>query len=315
MALISGIKVLAYLALFKNLLSVHNNSQVVNDYLQKKILLNRVSGPFKHPPLVNLQCSPIGLVPKKDGSWRMIMDLSGPKGSSVNDYIPQEKFSVQYSKFDDAVDMIANLGLGALMAKLDIKSAFRLCPVRPEDWELLGIHWEGLYYVELRLPFALHSRLADALYFMLTCNYLIEFLTYYLDDFFTAGPAASDTSVKQMQIIIQVFNRLGIPVTPDKVEGPTMCIVYLGICIDSLKKEIHLPEDKLQDLLSELDFWVNHKKCTKKVLQSSIGKLSFASKVVPCSRLFIHHLIDLCKSIKRQHHHISLNQEARQGIL
>ena len=134
-----------------------------------------------------------------------------PKGSSVNGFIPQEEFSVQYSKFDDAVDMIANLGPGALMAKLDIKSAFRLCSVRPEDWELLGIHWKVHYYVELRLPFGLRSspyhfvRLADALYFILTCNYLIEFLTYYLDDFFTAGPAASDTCVKQMQIIIQVL--------------------------------------------------------------------------------------------------------------
>ena len=221
--------------LIKNLLPVRNNPQVVHDYLQKEIFLNCVTGPFKHPPLVNLQCSPIGLVPKKDGSWRMIMDLSAPKVSSVNDYIPQEEFSVQYSKFDDAVDMIANLGPGALMAALEIKSAFRLCPVRPEDWELLGFHWEGLYYVELRLPFGLRSspyhfvRLADALCFILTCNYLIEFLTYYLDDFFTAGPAASDTCVKQMQIIIQVFNRLDIPVALDKVEGPTTCIVYLGI--------------------------------------------------------------------------------------
>ena len=34
------------------------------------------------------------------------MDLSVPKGSSVNDFILQEEFSVQYSKFDDAVNMI-----------------------------------------------------------------------------------------------------------------------------------------------------------------------------------------------------------------
>ena len=62
-----------------------------------------------------------------------------------------------------------------------------------------------------------------------------------------------------MQIIIQVFNRLGIPITPDKVEGATTCIIYIGICIDSLKMEICLSEDKLQELLSELDFWVNRK--------------------------------------------------------
>ena len=98
------------------------------------------------------------------------MDLSAPKGSSINDFISQEDFSGQYSHFDDAVNIVSSLGPGALMSKLDIKSAFSLCPVRPEGWELLGIHWEGHYFVELCLPFGLRSspfhfaRLADTLY-------------------------------------------------------------------------------------------------------------------------------------------------------
>ena len=28
------------------------------------------------------------------------------------------------------------VGPGALLAKVDLKNAFRLCPVRPEDWHL-----------------------------------------------------------------------------------------------------------------------------------------------------------------------------------
>ena len=87
--------------------------------------------------------------------------------------------------------MMTNLRPSALMAKLDIKSAFRLCPVRPE-----GNFW--VFTGKLRLSFGLHSSLyhivclADALYFVLTCNYVIELLTYYLDNFFTPRPAASD---------------------------------------------------------------------------------------------------------------------------
>ena len=38
--------------------------------------------------------------------------------------------------------------VGELMAKVDQKNAFRLCPVRPEDWHLLGIHWQGKYYID-----------------------------------------------------------------------------------------------------------------------------------------------------------------------
>ena len=199
----------------------------------------------------------------------MIVDLSAPRGSSINDFISQEDFSVQYSHFDDAVNIVSSLGPGALMSKLEIKSAFCLCQ---SDWKLLGIHWEGHYFIELCLPFSLRSspfhfvRLADALYFTLSCNYLITFLTYYLDDFFTAGPRDSDHCFENMNIIIEVFKQLGVPLAPEKIVDPTTGIVYLGITIDSIRMQIRLPEDKLQDLCVELKSWQERRKCTKKEL-------------------------------------------------
>lgn len=36
-----------------------------------------------------------------------------------------------------------HLGKGALLAKLDIKSAYHLVPVHPQDRPLLGIEWRG----------------------------------------------------------------------------------------------------------------------------------------------------------------------------
>ena len=65
-----------------------------------------------------------------------------PKGSSINDFVSHEEFSVHYSHFDDAIRMVVQASKGVLMAKLDIKSALHLCPVRPEDWELLDITLE-----------------------------------------------------------------------------------------------------------------------------------------------------------------------------
>ena len=43
------------------------------------------------------------------------------------------------------------------MARTDIQSAFRLFPVHPEDWELLGMKWDGKYYYDKILPFGLRS--------------------------------------------------------------------------------------------------------------------------------------------------------------
>ena len=62
-----------------------------------------IVGPFKEPPFPNLHCSPLGAVPKKDGSYRLIIDLSSPPGKAVNDFISKDDFSVTFSSFDDAV--------------------------------------------------------------------------------------------------------------------------------------------------------------------------------------------------------------------
>ena len=67
------------------------------------------------------------------------MHLSYPPGSSVNDGIDIRYFRLRYSTVSDAIDSVMRLGQGALMAKIDIKSAFRLCPVHPADHHLLGM--------------------------------------------------------------------------------------------------------------------------------------------------------------------------------
>ena len=46
---------------------------------------------------------------------------------------------LHYASFDEALTLVARYGQKALMTKLDIKDAFRLCPIRLEDREILGI--------------------------------------------------------------------------------------------------------------------------------------------------------------------------------
>ena len=74
---------------------------------------------FQTPPIPNLQCSPLGVVSKKDGTWHIIMDLSSPDWSSTNDYISKKEFSLHYGTFDQALYLVARYGRDALVAKLD----------------------------------------------------------------------------------------------------------------------------------------------------------------------------------------------------
>ena len=56
-----------------------------------------------------------------------------------------------------ACTFINELGSGTLLSKIDLKDAFRLIPINPSDWNLLGIQWRGKFYVDICLPFGLRS--------------------------------------------------------------------------------------------------------------------------------------------------------------
>ena len=87
----------------------------------------------------------------------MIVDLSYPGGTSVNDGITKPLCSLRYSSVDDAVQFIEALGQYTYLIKLDLKSAYRLVPTHPQDRYMLGIRWRDQVYVDQALPFGLHS--------------------------------------------------------------------------------------------------------------------------------------------------------------
>ena len=60
-------------------------------------------------------------------------------------------------KVDDIIDGIMSLSRGTLLAKFDVESAYRIIPVHPYDRYLLGVQWQGKYFVDMALPFGLLS--------------------------------------------------------------------------------------------------------------------------------------------------------------
>ena len=125
----------------RNLILETQHPEVVSTNLAKEINLGWLAGPFDDPPLPNLQCHPVGVVPKNHSmEWRTIYHLSYPEGNSLNDYIPKDPYFLQYVQVDNTIRIIKSLGPGSFMAKTDLKSAFCLILVRPGNWHLLGIY-------------------------------------------------------------------------------------------------------------------------------------------------------------------------------
>ncbi|GAV02772.1 hypothetical protein RvY_13296, partial [Ramazzottius varieornatus] len=141
----------------KNSATAREFSEVLLKSITKEVASGHSVGPFSSPPFPNFVVSSLGVREKKTGGHRIIMDLSRPFGDSVNDHISPEDYSLAFCSVDDACNMLQTVGKGALMAKEDVKAAFRLIPVRPLDWPLLGYMVSGSYYFDVVLPFGCRS--------------------------------------------------------------------------------------------------------------------------------------------------------------
>ena len=183
-------------------------------HVAREVEAGRVLGPFATIPTNTFRSSGRGVIPKKNGKWRMILHLSAPFGSSVNDGIDNDQFPVQYSTVDDAVEMISRYGTGAILAKIDLKAAFRMVPIDSKDWDLLGMQWQGGLYLDTCLPFGLQSApyLFNPLHWILDNNYQVDVV---------AGAPGTDECSSAVQLTLSACESLGIPVAFDKLEGPS----------------------------------------------------------------------------------------------
>jgi hypothetical protein len=77
---------------------------------------------------------------------------------------------------------------------------------------------------------------------------------------------------------------IGVPIAAHKTEGPTTCLVFLGIELDTIAGELRLPDEKLQRLQSLLLEWGDKSVCTRRELESLVGLLNHACKVVQAER-------------------------------
>lgn len=219
----------------KKLKSAIANADIIQDKINKEILAGRLAGPFSEQPFSNFMVSPVGLVPKKTpGEFRMIHHLSFPEGNSVNDFIDKKYSSAQYTNFDEAVHMVQDLGRHCKLFKMDLKIASRLLPVRREDFEILGIQFNGMFYVEKALPFGASvscktfEQFSSFLEFCVKSKMSSGKLIHYLDDFL-GGDKSELGCRKVMDSFINCMHELNVPLATEKTEGPTEIIVFLGL--------------------------------------------------------------------------------------
>ena len=287
---------------------------IVREYVAKEVASKHTIGPFDKPPFPNFVCSSLGVRPKKLGGVRLIMDLSRPFKDSVNDGISKEDYTLNFCSVDDAIAICLKLGRGYLMAKTDLKGAFRLIPVAKQDWNLLGFKCDDKFYCDTVLPFGCRSSpsliddLSRILEWLMKTSGGMPDVLHYIDDFWWA--ASKDTTVCEITLAFMraLCVELGVLSAEKKTEGPTTNLTFLGIQINTQSQTISIPVAKVKEIKDLFVVYTSRKYATKREVLSICGQLGFATKCIPAGRIFLRRMLTLAYKVKNLDFKVKLSE-------
>lgn len=322
---------------------------VVDDLLAQEVSKGFLIGPFQDRPLVSpgVYLSHVNaLTLHKKDKYRLCIDLSGDLKGTVNFFISAEDSSVDFSTIDDVVDSTILCGSGALIAKLDLKDAYKILPVHRDDVPLLGIRWRRLYFVSVRLVFGLRSaarlfnNVSTTLVWALdrwTRETLVpERFTSCLTSSKQGGPWSLVKTLEMRHLLddfififipflelaefvfgrlIYLFNQWGFPLNVSKTCYPASSQIVFGIGLNTILGEYFLPESKIIKGLEGLKcVEIKGDSLTKRDMQSLIGLLAFLARALVASRTFLRRLIDSTCGLPFAHSQVILDGGVQQDI-
>ena len=234
---------------YKNHASACEFASHVDRYIQEELDHGAIMGPFKAPP-ISLHNSPFMTRPKADSDIRRtIIDLSWPKGQSVNDGVGKlsylgTDFLLKYPSVDSIIQTLNKLGPACSIFKVDISHAFRHIRIDPGDLDLLGLQHLDQYYLDLSLPFGYRlgsnffQKLSDSIRYIMNKNGFPG-LHNYLDDLIYCGLPSNIH--EPYQFLISLLQDLGLAISQKKLCPPSTQVVCLGILFDTTTRTMSIP--------------------------------------------------------------------------
>ena len=119
---------------------------------------------------------------------------------SVNSHIDPFYSAVSYEDLDHCISIVLALGKGTLVVKANLKDAFRIIPIHPEVYNLLGFTWGGKYYYDRCLPMGysvscqIFEWLSCSSQWILSKKLAVSHMSHILEDFIFFGPKDSNIS-------------------------------------------------------------------------------------------------------------------------
>ena len=280
----------------------HSALQYPNDiqkYLQKEIDLGAMLGPknaVNHP---EYHCSPLMSRPKEGDSRRVILDLSYPRGNSLNDKVSKDcfegnLFALKLPSIDIVVQDIIDTQNDPVIFKVDVARAFRNLPVDPADSLKFGLKVNNQYFLDKSVAFvwvhgtASYQLISNAIAYLMRNQVRLH---CYIDDYVAVLPRVEADTV--FRKLCTLLNELGLPLNTAKLTPPTKKLTYLGINTDVNNGTLSIPQDKVGEIIEECTKVRDKKYLTKKAYQSLMGKLLYIQKCVRSAKVFIKRILAL----------------------
>ena len=291
----------------------------IQKYLHKEIELGAMLGPQDSVDHPEYHCSPLMSRPKEGDNRRVILDLSYPRGQSLNDHVSKDRFdgnlfALKLPSIDNVVQDIIDTVNDPVLFKVDVARAFRNLPVDPADTLKFGLKINNQYFLDKSVAFgwihgtASYQLISDAVAYIMRDQTKLH---CYIDDYVAVLPRSKADNV--FQNLCTLLSELGLPLNLAKLTAPSKTVTYLGIDIDVNNSTLSIPQAKLSEILAECAKAKDQKYLTKRAYQSLMGKLLYIQKCVRSARVFINRILALFRQNSGRAR-IQLNEEFQRDI-
>lgn len=279
-------------ASFHNTQPVEQHEAAVRQRLDEYISFGAVVALSADADLSDMHIQPLHVIIKDGRKPRLVIDLS----CNLNDHL-QHDF-LHYSTVDDAVEASTP---GCWYGKLDLSNCFLSFPLHPSVHRYFCFRFQGVVYQFTHMPFGLSTAPRVCTQLLSVVNYALAKAGVrdicYLDDFFLIGCSQADTA-RQLTTAQSVIASFGLLVNPEKTEGPSQRLAFLGVQLDSVAQTVSCTPARVAELTTLLRMLRQQRVITRKHAESLIGKLSFAAKVLPGARPFMRRMLDAVRACK-----------------